>query len=198
MLILSALSSTAGQSALLLFILGVLVQSFDALYFPAQVLRHGDLTARPVETFLGSLVSASLLAFDLWTGVMLTVSWTIFVWTSGLASFDDVPDVLVVDVVDKVGLLVLVWQGQELIISAIWVTWSMLTWSRLGINNLKTDVVQVSHGPIVLIVRTVGAALWVVLPRVRATSLAFGPLAGRTRTVTINHSETSVYHPHQL
>ena len=49
MLVLSALSSTAGQSVLLLFILGVLVQSFDALYFPAQVLRHGDLTARSVD-----------------------------------------------------------------------------------------------------------------------------------------------------
>ena len=111
MLILSALSSTAGKSVLLLFLLRVLVQSFDALYFSAQVLRHGDLTARSVETFLSSLVSAIFLALDLWTGVMLTVSWTIFVRTSGIASFDDVPDVFVVDVVDEVGLLVLVWQG---------------------------------------------------------------------------------------
>ena len=95
---------------------------------------------------------------------MLTVSWAIFVWSSGIASFDDVPDVFVVDIVDKVGLLVLVWQGQELIISTIWVTWSMLTLPLLGINNLKTYVVQVSNGPIVLIVSTVGAALLVVLP----------------------------------
>lgn len=69
---------------------------------------------------------------------MLTVSWAIFVWSSSIASFDDVPDVFVVDIVDKVGLLVLVWQGQELIISTIWVTWSMLTLPLLGINNLKT------------------------------------------------------------
>lgn len=95
---------------------------------------------------------------------MLTVSWAIFVWTSGVASFDDVPDVFVVDVVDKVALLVLIWQGPKLIISAVRVTWSVLALSLLGINDLKPNVVQVSHGPIVVIVSALGAALLVVLP----------------------------------